>query len=101
MWALRPNARYAPFVSGWWAHCQWRANWLQSCPLSLLTSLLHCLIMSLRGWTLKLLLPLSNCGGGTLFVDAAFDVDRFKVGVWGPVLGGRVLLPFFAHPARS
>ena len=23
-------------------------------------------------------------------MDAAFDVDRFKVGVWGPTLGGRV-----------
>ena len=28
--------------------------------------------------------------GGVLYVDAAFDVDRFKVRVWGPVLGGRV-----------
>ena len=46
--------------------------------------------MSLRGWTPKLLLPLSICGGGTLFVDTAFDVDIFKIGVSGPVLGGRV-----------
>ena len=28
--------------------------------------------------------------GGLLYVDAAFDVDRFKIGVRGPVVGGRV-----------
>ena len=27
---------------------------------------------------------------GVLFVDAAFDVDKFKVGIWGPVMGGKV-----------
>ena len=79
VWALRPNAGYAPFLSGWWAYCQWGANSLQNCPLCLLTSLLHCLIMSLQGWTPKLLLPLSICGGGILFVDAAFDVEIFKI----------------------
>ena len=63
---------------------------LQTCPLSLLTSLLHCLIMCLWGWTPKLLLPFSICGGCTLFVDGAFDVDIFKIGIWGPMLGGRV-----------
>ena len=37
------------------------------------------------------MLPLNICGGGgVLYVDAAFDVDKFKVGVWGPTLGGRV-----------
>ena len=82
VWVLRPYAGYASLFSRWWAHCQWGANWLQNCPLSLLTSLLHCLIMCLRGWTPKLLFPLSICGGGTLFVDAAFDVDIFKIGVW-------------------
>ena len=25
-------------------------------------------------------------------MDAAYDVDRLKVGVWGPLLGGRVFL---------
>ena len=25
-----------------------------------------------------------------MYVEAAFDVDRFKVGIWGPALGGRV-----------
>ena len=89
-WALRPNIGYAPFLSGWWAHCQWGEKWVQNCPLSLLTSLLHCLIVSLRGRTPKSLLPLSVCGGGLIFVDTGFDIDRFKVGIWGPVLGGRV-----------
>ena len=28
-------------------------------------------------------------GGGVLYVDA-FDVNKLKVGVWGPTLGGRV-----------
>ena len=35
------------------------------------------------------MLPLSICGGGGLLY-AAYDIDRFKIGVWGPVLGGRV-----------
>ena len=34
--------------------------------------------------------PLAFVGGRVLYVDAAFDIDRFKIGVWGPVLGGRV-----------
>ena len=34
--------------------------------------------------------PLTFLGGGVLYVDAAFDVNKFKVGVWGPTLGGRV-----------
>ena len=27
---------------------------------------------------------------GSVFVDATFNVDRFKVGLWGPAVGGRV-----------
>ena len=30
------------------------------------------------------------CGGGILFVDATHDVNRFKVGFWGTILGRRV-----------
>ena len=40
-------------------------------------------------WAPQLLLTLGACRG-ILYVDAAYDVDHFKVGVWGPVLGGRV-----------
>ena len=69
VWALRPCASYVPFLAGWWAHCQWGENWLQICPLSLLTNLLHHLIISRKGWSPKPLLPLSVCGGGVLFVD--------------------------------
>ena len=90
IWRLRPTVGFTPFLSGWWAHCQWGANWLQNCPLSLLQSLLHYLLLSYRAWKPQVLLPLSICGGGVLYVDAAFDVDKFKVGVWGPALGGRV-----------
>ena len=46
-----------------------------------------------RAWKPQVLLLLTICaggGGGFLYVDAAVDVDRFKVGVWGPTLGGRV-----------
>ena len=79
------------------------ASGVQHCPLSLLTSLLHCLILSFRGWTPKSLLPLSICGGGVIFVDAAFAVDRFKVGIWGPVLGGKVFhcSPFVKTPQEA
>ena len=89
VWALRPGAGYAPILLGWWAHCQWGENWVQNCPLSLLTSLLHCLIPSLKSWTPKSLLPFLVCGGVVTFVNAVFDVDRFKVGIWGLALGGR------------
>ena len=46
--------------------------------------------MSLKGWSPQPLLPVTACRGGILFVDAAFDVDQFKIGVWGPALGGSV-----------
>ena len=52
------------------------------------TSLLQrCLILSLKDWSPQPLQPLSVCGGGILFVDV---VDKFKVGMWGSSLGGRV-----------
>ena len=64
IWSLRPTVGFAPFLSGWWAHCQWGAIWLQNCPLSLLQSLLHCLLLSYRAWKPQVLLPLSICWGG-------------------------------------
>ena len=90
IFSLRLTVGFAPFLSGWWAHCQWGANWLQNCPRSLPQSLLHCLLLSYRAWKPHVLLPLSICEGGVLYVDAAFDVDSFKIGVWVPPLGGRV-----------
>ena len=77
IWSLRPAVGFAPFLSGWWAHCQWGPNGLQICPLSLVQSLLHCLLLSYRAWKPQVLLPLNICGGGgVLYVDAAFDVDK-------------------------
>ena len=64
IWCLRPAVGYAPFLSGWWAHWQWGANWLQNCPGSLLKSLLHRLLLFFRAWTPQLLLPLRACRGG-------------------------------------
>ena len=64
IWSLRPIAGFAPFLSGCWAHCQWGANWLQNCLLSLLQSLLHCLLLSYKAWRPHLLLPLSIWRGG-------------------------------------
>ena len=66
IWSMRPTVGYAPFLSGWWAHYYWGANWLQNCPGSLLKSLLHSLLLSFRAWTPQLLLPwvLVRGGGG-------------------------------------
>ena len=68
----------------------WGSSFLPSTPLKLVHSLLHCLVMSRRGWTPRRVDSPSSAGRGLLFVDAAFDLDRFKVGLWGPALGGRV-----------
>ena len=46
--------------------------------------------MSRHGWTPRHVASPSSAGRGLVFVDAAFDLDRFKVGLWGPALGGRV-----------
>ena len=46
--------------------------------------------MARRRWSPRPILPPSQSGTGLLFVDAAFDRDPFKVGVWGPGLRGRV-----------
>ena len=32
IWSLRPAAGFAPFLSGWWAHCQWGPNWPRTAP---------------------------------------------------------------------
>ena len=64
IWSVRPAVWFAPFLSGWWAHCQWGPNWLQNCPLSLVRSLLHCLLISYRAWKLQVLLPLNICVWG-------------------------------------
>ena len=90
IWTLRPAVGFAPFLSGWWADCQWGPNWLQNGPLSLVQSLLHCLFLSYRAWKPQVLLLLNICVGGVLYVDVAFDVNKFKVVVWGPTLGSRV-----------
>ena len=89
-WALRPQVGVCPFLAGWWSHVAWGLTFLPSTPLKLVFSSLHCLVMARRGWSPRPILPPSQSGRGLLFVDAAFDRDRFKVGVWGPGLGGRV-----------
>ena len=89
-WALRPQVGACPFLAGWWSHVMWGSSFLPSAPLKLVHSLLHCLVMSRRGWTPRRVDSPSSAGRGLVFVDAAFDLDRFKVGLWGPALGGRV-----------
>ena len=64
VWSLRATVGYAPFLSRWWAHCQWGANWLQNCPGCLMKSLLHCLLLSFRAWTPQLLLHVGCMSGG-------------------------------------
>ena len=81
---------FAPFWSGWWAHCESGANWAQNSPLSLPQSLLHCLFFHTRLGNRSYCFPLASLGGAVLYVDAAYDIDRFKIGVWGPRLGGPV-----------
>ena len=63
---------------------------MQNCPLNLLQSLCHCLVMALEGWKPVPLIPFSLAERGTIFLDAASDVDRYKVGMWAKSLGGRV-----------
>ena len=65
IWSLRLTVGFAPLLSGWWAHCQWGANCLRNCPLSLLQSFLHCLLLSYKAWKPQVLLPLSICGVGS------------------------------------
>ena len=89
-WALRPKVGVCPLLAGWWSHVAWGLTFLPSTPLKLVFSALHCLVMARCGWSPRPILPPSQSGRGLLFVDAAFDQDRFKVGVWGPGLGGRV-----------
>ena len=60
-----PTVWVAPFLSGWWAHFQWGANWLQTCPLSLLQIPLHCLLLSYRAWKPQVPLPVSIFLGGS------------------------------------
>ena len=48
-WAIRPSVGCMP-MAGWWMFCVWGPNWVQNCPLNLLQSLCHCLVMALEGW---------------------------------------------------
>ena len=90
-WAIRPSVGCMPFLAGWWSFCVWGPNWVQNCPLNLLQSLCRCLVMALEGWNPVPLIHFSLAERGTIFLDAAFDVDRYKVGMWAKSLGGRVL----------
>ena len=88
--AIRPSVGCMPFLARWWSFCMWGPNWVQNCPLNLVQSLCHCLVMALEGWKPAPLIPFSLAKRGTIFLDAAFDVDRYKVGMWAKSLGGRV-----------
>ena len=63
---------------------------MRNTPLSLLHSLTHVLVMALEGWCPPPLIPFVFAQRGTIYVDAAFDRDKYEVGVWASRLGGRV-----------
>ena len=67
------------FLAGWWNFCQWGPNWLQNCSLALLHR------------SPAPLLPLSLAYRSTIFLNAASDKDRYKIGMWAEGLGGRIL----------
>ena len=80
IWSLRPTVGFAPFLSGWWAHWQLGATRLQNCTLSLLQSLLHCLLLSYRAWRPQLPLPLSVCRGGSCMLTPPMMLTVSKSG---------------------
>ena len=43
-----------------------------------------------RGWTPAIVLTPPPASRGLIFVDAAFDIHTYKVGLWGSAFGGRV-----------
>ena len=49
------------------------------------------MVMALVGWSPAPLLPLSLAYRSPIFLDAAFDKNRYKIGMWVEGLGGRVL----------
>ena len=89
-WAMRPQIGACPFLAGWWCHMMWGDSSVRVCPLKLVPSLLHCLVMVCRGWTPAIVLPPPPASRGLFFVDAALDIHTYKVGLWGPAFGGRV-----------
>ena len=86
---LAPAARGLPFPRGW-CHVLWGSTCLPSCPLKLVQSLLHCLVLAHRGRRLVPLCSSDLSRRGLVVVDAPFDVDAFEIGLWGPGSGGRV-----------
>ena len=89
-WALRPQVGACPFLAGWRCHVLWGDSFVRACPRSLVLSLLHCLVMVRRGWVPSLIMPPPPVNRGLVFVDAAFDINQYKVGLWGPAFGGRI-----------
>ena len=73
-----------PLWRAWWSHLMWGASFLPSTPLKLVCGVLHCLVMPRRGWSPRPIASPSTAGCGLIFVDPTFDVNSFKVGVWGP-----------------
>ena len=89
-WALRPQIGACPFLAGWWCHIIWGDSFVWACPLKFVLSLVHCLFVVRWGWTKALILPPPPAVRGLIFVDAAFDVHTYKVGMWGPAFGGKI-----------
>ena len=79
-WALCPQSGACPFLASWWCHVMWGSTYISACPLKLVISVLHHLVMARRGWQPVLLRSLPQVGRGLIFV---------KVGLWGPAFGGR------------
>ena len=89
-WALRPQIGACPFLASWWCHIIWGDSFVRACPLKLVLSLLHCVVMVRRGWTPAIVLTPPLASRGLIFVDAVFDIHTYKVGLWGLAFGGRV-----------
>ena len=92
-WICRPGFGHSPHLSGVWAPVLWAPPRLSFTPVCLLKSMCVACVMAMRQWSVVSLPGVVKRSPLVIYVDAAMDAGKYRLGLFSMDVGSRSVVP--------
>ena len=100
-WICRPGSGHSPHLSGLWAHVLRAPPRLPFTPVRLLKSMCVACLMARRQWSVVSLPRVVKRSPLVIYVDAAMDAGKYRLGLFSMDVGSRSVVPAEQPPNQQ